>query len=125
VHDARYVPLRGNGMNVRVWCYVYKNGEVVDLVLRKRAVGAIFNLSAAYEIPNRLLTEKILGLLGADESMISYVEDRLGHDRRYSIATEKVESLGWRPQRDLDEALAATVEWYRENRAWWEPLKAG
>ena len=123
--DGRKVPLYGDGMNVRDWCYVEDNCAGVDLVQRKGTVGEIYNIGAGNEIPNRLLTEKILGLLGTDESMISYVEDRLGHDRRYSIATEKVESLGWRPQRDLDEALAATVEWYRENRAWWEPLKAG
>ena len=123
--DGTKVPLYGDGMNVRDWCYVEDNCAGVDLVLRKGTVGEIYNVGAGNEIPNRLLTEKILGLLGTDESMISYVEDRLGHDRRYSIATEKVESLGWRPQRDLDEALAATVEWYRENRAWWEPLKAG
>jgi dTDP-glucose 4,6-dehydratase len=123
--DGRKVPLYGDGMNVRDWCYVEDNCAGVDLVLRRGAVGEIYNIGAGNEIPNRLLTEKILALLGADESMISYVEDRLGHDRRYSIATEKVESLGWRSQRDLDEALATTVEWYRENRAWWEPLKAG
>jgi dTDP-glucose 4,6-dehydratase len=123
--DGHKVPLYGDGMNVRDWCYVEDNCAGVDLVARKGAVGEIYNIGGGNEISNRLLTEKILGLLGADESMIDYVEDRLGHDRRYSIATEKVESLGWRPQRDLDEALAATVEWYRENRAWWEPLKAG
>jgi dTDP-glucose 4,6-dehydratase len=121
--DGRKVPLYGDGMNVRDWCYVEDNCAAVDLVLRKGAIGQIYNIGAGNEIPNRELTERILALLGADESMIDYVEDRLGHDRRYSIATAKVEALGWRPQHDLDEALAATVEWYRANRAWWEPLK--
>jgi dTDP-glucose 4,6-dehydratase len=123
--DGRKVPLYGDGLNVRDWCYVEDNCAGVDLVLRKGQLGEIYNIGAGNEIPNRTLTEKILALLGADESMIDYVEDRLGHDRRYSIATAKVEGLGWRPGRQLDEALAATVEWYRENRAWWEPLKAG
>jgi len=123
--DGRKVPLYGDGMNVRDWCYVEDNCAGVDLVLRAGAIGEIYNVGAGNEIPNRMLTGKILALLGADESMIDYVEDRLGHDRRYSIATDKVEALGWRPTRDLDEALAATVEWYRGNRAWWEPLKAG
>ena len=81
-------------------------------------------MGAGNEVPNRLLTEKILGLLCHDESMIEYVEDRLGHDRRYSIDTAKVRRLGWTPRRELDEALAATVDWYRDNRWWWEPLKA-
>jgi dTDP-glucose 4,6-dehydratase len=123
--DGRKVPLYGDGMNVRDWCYVEDNCAGVDLVLRKGELGEIYNIGAGNEIPNRVLTEKILALLGADEAMIDYVEDRLGHDRRYSIATDKVEALGWRPRRNLDEALAATVEWYRANRAWWEPLKAG
>ncbi|MBV8159973.1 MAG: dTDP-glucose 4,6-dehydratase [Acidimicrobiia bacterium] len=123
--DGRKVPLYGDGMNVRDWCYVEDNCAGVDLVLRAGEVGEVYNIGAGNEIPNRLLTEKILALLGADESMIDYVEDRLGHDRRYSIATGKVEALGWRPRHDLDEALSATVEWYRANRAWWEPLKAG
>ena len=121
--DGRKVPLYGDGMNVRDWCYVEDNCAGVDLVLRKGEIGEIYNIGAGNEIPNRVLTEKILELLGTDESMIDYVEDRLGHDRRYSIATDKVEALGWRPTRNLDEALAATVEWYRANRAWWEPLK--
>jgi dTDP-glucose 4,6-dehydratase len=123
--DGTKVPLYGDGMNVRDWCYVEDNCAAVDLVLRKGQVGEIYNIGAGNEIPNRVLTEKILALLGTDESMINYVEDRLGHDRRYSIATDKIEALGWRPTRDLDEALAATVEWYRSNREWWEPLKAG
>jgi dTDP-glucose 4,6-dehydratase len=123
--DGKKVPLYGDGMNVRDWCYVEDNCAGVDLVLRKGEIGEVYNIGAGNEIPNRVLTAKILALLGADESMINYVEDRLGHDRRYSIATDKVEALGWRPKHDLDEALAATVEWYRENRSWWEPLKAG
>ncbi|MBV8981542.1 MAG: dTDP-glucose 4,6-dehydratase [Acidimicrobiia bacterium] len=123
--DGRKVPLYGDGMNVRDWCYVEDNCAAVDLVLREGELGEIYNIGAGNEIPNRVLTDKILALLGADDSMIDYVEDRLGHDRRYSIATDKVEALGWRPTRNLDEALAATVEWYRANRAWWEPLKAG
>jgi dTDP-glucose 4,6-dehydratase len=123
--DGKKVPLYGDGMNVRDWCYVEDNCAGVDLVLRKGEIGEVYNIGAGNEIPNRVLTAKILALLGADESMINYVEDRLGHDRRYSIATDKVEALGWRPKHDLDEALAATVEWYRENRSWWEPPKAG
>jgi dTDP-glucose 4,6-dehydratase len=121
--DGKRVPLYGDGMNVRDWCYVEDNCAGVDRVLRQGEVGEIYNIGAGNEVPNRTLTEKILALLGADESMIEYVEDRLGHDRRYSIDTSKVEALGWSPRRKLDEALAATVQWYRDNRWWWEPLK--
>jgi dTDP-glucose 4,6-dehydratase len=123
--DGVKVPLYGDGMNVRDWCYVDDNCAAIDLVLRHGAVGEIYNVGAGNEVPNRALTDMILALLGLDESMIEPVDDRLGHDRRYSIDAGKVRALGWRPARELDEALAATVEWYRENRWWWEPLKAG
>jgi dTDP-glucose 4,6-dehydratase len=122
--DGEKVPLYGDGMNVRDWCYVEDNCAAIDLVLRTGAVGEIYNVGAGNEVPNRALTSKILGLLRLDESMIQPVDDRLGHDRRYSIDATKVRALGWRPARQLDEALAATVEWYRDNRWWWEPLKA-
>jgi dTDP-glucose 4,6-dehydratase len=123
--DGVKVPLYGDGMNVRDWCYVDDNCAAIDLVLRHGAVGEIYNVGAGNEVPNRALTDMILALLGLDESMIEPVDDRLGHDRRYSIDAGKVRALGWRPARELDEALAATVAWYRENRWWWEPLKAG
>jgi dTDP-glucose 4,6-dehydratase len=110
-------------MNVRDWCHVEDNCAAIDLVLRQGAVGEIYNIGAGNELPNRVLTERILSLLGQDESMIEPVADRLGHDRRYSIDTAKVRALGWSPARELDEALAATVEWYRANRWWWEPLR--
>jgi dTDP-glucose 4,6-dehydratase len=122
--EGSKVPLYGDGMNVRDWCFVDDNCRGVDLVLRRGEVGEIYNIGADNEIPNRELTDRILALLGADETMIEYVEDRLGHDRRYSIDCSKVRSLGWSPARALDEALETTVEWYRDNRWWWEPLKA-
>jgi dTDP-glucose 4,6-dehydratase len=121
--DGRKVPLYGDGMNVRDWCYVEDNCAGVDLVLRQGAVGEIYNIGAGNELPNVELTHRLLALLGHDDSMIEPVADRLGHDRRYSIDTTKVRALGWRPARELDEALAATVEWYRANRWWWEPLR--
>lgn len=123
--DGVKVPLYGDGLNVRDWCYVEDNCAGVDLVLRQGDVGEIYNVGAGNELPNRALTERILELLGADDSSIEYVTDRLGHDRRYSIDTSKVRALGWAPDHDFDTALAATVEWYRANRWWWEPLKSG
>jgi dTDP-glucose 4,6-dehydratase len=122
--DGLKVPLYGDGGNVRDWCYVEDNCRAVDLVLRKGSVGEIYNIGAGNEITNRELTGKLLELVGRDKSFIDPVEDRLGHDRRYSITTDKIEALGWRPQHELDDALAATVAWYRDNRAWWEPLRA-
>jgi dTDP-glucose 4,6-dehydratase len=121
--DGRKVPLYGDGMNVRDWCYVEDNCVGVDLVLRQGAVGEIYNIGGGNEIPNRELTDTIIELVGADESMIEYVEDRLGHDRRYSIDIAKVRALGWAPAHEFREAIEATVSWYRDNRAWWEPLR--
>jgi dTDP-glucose 4,6-dehydratase len=121
--DGHKVPLYGDGLNVRDWCYVEDNCEGVDLVFQKGEIGEIYNIGAGNEITNRELTERLLGLCGRDETFIDHVADRLGHDRRYSIDTSKVESLGWRPRRELGEALEATVAWYRGNRWWWEPLK--
>ncbi|MBU6329939.1 MAG: dTDP-glucose 4,6-dehydratase [Acidobacteria bacterium] len=121
--DGRRVPLYGDGLNIRDWIYVLDNCAGVDLVLRRGVVGEIYNIGGGNETTNRELTEKVLALLGAGEDMIEYVEDRLGHDRRYSIDCSKARALGWTPERSLDEALAETVEWYRAHRSWWEPLK--
>lgn len=122
--NGRKVPLYGDGLNIRDWIYVMDNCAGVDMVLRKGAVGEIYNIGGGNETTNRELTEKVLALLGVGDEMVEYVQDRLGHDRRYSIDCSKANALGWTPSRSLDEALAETVDWYRANRAWWEPLKA-
>jgi len=93
-------------------------------VLRAGTVGEIYNIGAGNEVTNREITYRLLELTGRDESFITPVADRLGHDRRYSITHEKVSALGWRCERDFAEGLADTVEWYRSHRDWWEPLKA-
>lgn len=121
--DGRKVPLYGDGLNVRDWIYVLDNCAGVDVVLRHGTVGEIYNIGGGNETTNRDLTEKVLALLGVGDEMVEYVQDRLGHDRRYSIDCSKANALGWFPKRSLDEALAETVEWYRANRSWWEPLK--
>ena len=121
--DGVAVPLYGDGMNVRDWCFVDDNCAAVDLVLRRGEIGSVYNIGAGNEVPNRVLVDKLLALMGADESMVRYVDDRLGHDRRYSVDSSRVHALGWSPAHDLDEALAATVAWYGDNRSWWEPLK--
>jgi dTDP-glucose 4,6-dehydratase len=117
------VPLYGDGGNIRDWLFVEDNCRGVDVVLRQGAIGEIYNIGAHNEITNRDLTHRLLALCGRDESFIEPVDDRLGHDRRYSITTEKIAALGWKTQVGLDEALERTVAWYRDNRAWWEPLK--
>jgi len=121
--DGQRVPLYGDGMNVRDWCFVEDNCTGIDLVLRQGVDGEIYNIGAGNEMPNRALTDAVLALLGQDDSMIEYVTDRLGHDRRYSIDTAKVAALGWAPAWDFPAALERTVSWYRDHRWWWEPLK--
>ncbi len=121
--DGHKVPLYGDGGNVRDWCFVEDNCAGLDRVFRAGGDGEIYNIGAGNEYPNTYITERLLELTGNDDSMIEWVDDRLGHDRRYSIRTDKVEALGWEPARDFDEALAQTVAWYADHRWWWEPLK--
>ncbi len=121
--DGVRVPLYGDGLNIRDWTPVTDNCVAVQRVLEDGGVGEIYNIGAGNEKTNAELTRAILDRCGADDSMIEYVEDRLGHDRRYSIDTSKIRALGWSPQKTFDEALDETVDWYTTNRSWWEPLK--
>jgi len=121
--EGKRIPLYGDGLNERDWLYVDDHCAGVDLVLRRGAAGEIYNIGAGNETPNRVLVDKLLALLGRDESYVEYVEDRLGHDRRYSVDISKITALGWTKQHTLDEALEATVAWYRDNEWWWRPLK--
>jgi dTDP-glucose 4,6-dehydratase len=122
--DGRKVPLYGDGLNQRDWLYVEDNCAALDQVLRAGEPGEIYNIAAGNELRNRDLAVRLLALVGAGEDMIEYVEDRPGHDRRYAVDTSKMRALGWEPKRSLDEALDTTFQWYRDNRWWWEPLKA-
>jgi dTDP-glucose 4,6-dehydratase len=121
--DGMQVPLYGDGLNVRDWIHVEDHNIAAQLVLERGNVGEIYNIGAGNELTNVELTTRLLELTGRDESFIRPVEDRLGHDRRYSVDITKVTELGWSLSRSFDDSLAATVEWYRDNREWWEPLK--
>lgn len=123
--EGKKVPLYGDGGNVRDWLYVLDNCRALEMVLRRGETGQIYNVGANNEVDNRTITGAILELTGAGEDMVHYVADRPGHDRRYSVTTDKIRALGWRPQRDFAEALAETVRWYQENPSWWERLKKG
>jgi len=122
--DDKKIPLYGDGLNERDWIYVDDHCSGVHLALEHGKPGEIYNIGAGNETANRVLVDKLLALLGKDESSVQYVADRLGHDRRYSVDITKITKLGWKRSRSLDEALEATVNWYRDNRWWWEPLKA-
>lgn len=121
--DSKKVPLYGDGLNIRDWIHVLDNCAGVDTVLRKGTIGEIYNIGGGNETTNRELTSMVLSNMGVGEEMVEYVQDRLGHDRRYSVDCSKANALGWKPSRNLDVAVAETVEWYRANRAWWETLK--
>ena len=122
--DGLKVPLYGDGGNVRDWIHVEDHNRAAHLVLEKGDVGEVYNIGAHNEITNREITYRLLELCGRDESFVKLVADRLGHDRRYSVTIDKISALGWKMQRSFEESLAETVDWYRSNRAWWEPLKA-
>jgi dTDP-glucose 4,6-dehydratase len=122
--DGHVVPLMGDGGNVRDWIHVEDHNRAAHLVLQEGVVGEIYNIGAHNEITNRQITDLLLELTGRDESFIERVPDRLGHDRRYSVEIDKISALGWKLERDFEEGLAQTVDWYRTHRSWWEPLKA-
>ena len=119
------VPLYGDGGNVRDWCHVDDNCAALERVLADGVDGMVYNVGAGNEIDNLDLTHRLLELCGADASSIEYVADRPGHDRRYSVDTQRIRALGWAPVHDLADGLAATVAWYRDNPDWWEPLPGG
>jgi dTDP-glucose 4,6-dehydratase len=121
--DGKKIPLYGDGLNERDWLFVDDHCSGVHLVLTKGTLGEIYNIGAGNETTNRVLVNKLLEAFGVGEEMVQYVEDRKGHDRRYSVNIDKITKLGWKKERTLDEALAETVQWYRDNRRWWEPLK--
>jgi dTDP-glucose 4,6-dehydratase len=117
------IPLYGDGLNERDWLFVDDHCTGIQLILENGTLGEIYNIGAGNETPNRVLVDKILEIMGKDESSVQYVEDRKGHDRRYSVNIDKITKLGWKRKRSLDEALLETVKWYQDNRWWWEPLK--
>src|SRR5262245_24775671 len=117
------VPLYGDGQNERDWLHVDDHCRGVDLLIDRGLPGEVYNIGGGNQVKNVDLTHRILALVGKPASLIKPVADRPGHDRRYSLDTSKLESLGWRPQEAFDQGLAKTVAWYRENEAWWRPIK--
>ena len=123
--DDKPLPLYGDGLNVRDWLYVLDHCEAIDLMLHEGQDGEIYNVGSNNELTNLELTDTILELMGKPQSLIQFVEDRPGHDRRYSLDSAKIRHLGWRPKHAFENALEGTVRWYTENRWWWEKIKSG
>jgi len=122
--DEKPVPVYGDGKNVRDWLFVEDNCRAIDLILHRGRTGEVYNVGGNAERKNIEIVKKVLAILGKDESFITFVKDRPGHDYRYALDNGKIErELGWRPSVDIDSGLEKTVDWYKKNEWWWRPLK--
>lgn len=118
------VPVYGDGLNVRDWLYVYDHCAAIDTVLHKGQVGEAYNIGGHNEKTNMEITKIILDAMGKDESSIRYVEDRLGHDKRYAIDNQKIQTqLGWEPSVTFEEGIKLTIDWYLNNQAWMKSIE--
>ncbi len=124
MHGDR-LPVYGDGMQVRNWIHSTDFARAIGHVLEHGAAGEVYNAGGPDEEPNIEVVRRIIALTGADESQIEHVTDRPGHDRRYSLSSEKVRALGWSPRVRFADGLAETVAWYRDNAWWWEPIRSG
>lgn len=124
--EGKKIPVYGDGLQIRDWLHVGDHCRAINLVLRKGRPGETYCVGGGAERENIRIARTLLGLLGKGEEMIEYVKDRPGHDRRYAIDFLKIRTeLGWEPSVTLDEGLASTVAWYRENEGWWKNVKSG
>ncbi len=121
--ENKPLPVYGDGKNVRDWLYVEDNCAGIDVVARKGICGEVYNIAARNELENIEIVQRILKMLGKPENLITFVRDRPGHDRRYSLNTEKIEDLGWKPVISFEEGLQNAVQWYCDNVGWWQPLR--
>jgi dTDP-glucose 4,6-dehydratase len=119
------LPVYGDGMQVRNWLYVEDCCAAIDAVLERGEPASVYNVGGPDELPNIEVVQRILELTGRDESLIEYVTDRPGHDRRYSLSAGKLAELGWEPAVTFAEGIERTVAWYRENESWWQPIRSG
>ena len=119
------LPVYGDGMQIRNWLYVEDFARGIGHVLAHGAPGEVYNVGGPDECANIDVVKRIVALTGNDESLIEYVTDRPGHDRRYSLGSEKVRALGWEAQMRFEDGIEQTVNWYRDNKWWWEPIRSG
>ena len=123
--EGKDLPIYGNGKNIRDWLYVSDHCQAIDLVLRNGKPGEVYNVGGHNERTNNEIVHLIVDNLGISEDHIKYVKDRLGHDKRYAIDPTKIETeLGWKPEYTFDTGIVKTIDWYKNNEDWWQPLKA-
>ncbi len=124
--NNKKLPVYGDGLNVRDWIYVIDHNKAINLVFEKGNIGEVYNIGASREMKNIEIVKLILKHLGKSEELIQYVKDRPGHDRRYAIDSTKIQtSLGWKPSFTFEEAITKTIDWYIENKQWWERIISG
>lgn len=123
--DGLPLPVYGDGQQIRDWIHVRDHAEGIWFAMESGEAGEVYNVGGGNEWPNLDITGRILAHTGASDDLITYVEDRPGHDRRYALDTSKLRAMGWAPTVDFDEGLETTVAWYRDSRPWWEPIKSG
>jgi len=123
--EDKKLPIYGDGKNIRDWLFVKDHCSAVEFILRNGKDGEIYNVGGNCEKENLEITNEILKATDKDESLIKYIKDRAGHDRRYALDDTKLVNLGWSREYDFEQGMAETVKWYKENRKWWEPLKSG
>ena len=115
------MPLYGDGMHVRDWLYGEDHCTAIDAVLRKGREGEAYNVGGTFSCPNKELMEFVFSLMDKPQSLIKYVTDRAGHDRRYALNCDKIKTeLGWAPQKNFKAAMEETIDWYRDNEGWWK-----
>lgn len=125
LHNKK-LPVYGDGLNVRDWIYVIDHNKAADLVFENGKPGEVYNIGASREMPNIEIIKLILKKLGKSEDLIEYVKDRLGHDRRYAIDSSKIQNgLGWKPTFEFEQAISDTIDWYLQNKSWWERIISG
>ncbi len=124
--EGKKVPVYGDGKQVREWIYTQDHCSAVDTILHKGVEGEVYNIGTEREFENIDIVKRILDVLGMNEGFIEYVKDRPGHDRRYSLDTSKLRNeLGWKPEIEFDQGIKDTVEWFKNNEAWWKEIKSG
>lgn len=123
--ENKKVPIYGDGLNIRDWLYVLDNCEAIDFIMHNGIVGEIYNIGGDNERTNIEITKLMLNELNKPESLIEFVKDRPGHDRRYALDCAKLHALGWKPRFKFEQALKDTITWYKSHESWWRPLKSG
>jgi dTDP-glucose 4,6-dehydratase len=124
--NNKKLPVYGDGMNIRDWIYVIDHNKAIDLVFEKGKPGEVYNIGAGKEMPNIEIVKMVINYLNKSEDLIQYVKDRPGHDRRYAIDSTKIKTeLGWQPEHTFEEAIQQTIDWYIQNKNWWERIISG